>query len=823
MKRKLFCIALVVVMIALTTIPSLPPVQAAVSEDDLRSTIISQYDALAASINQSKIDELAIRQLLSHALNGNGKHLSLGINDALTGSMFNSNTFRASMIDALTKGTNYLQREMLTKCLLGTGVSWHDYSCRYGVSCYEYNDTKDIKDDKSKVSLQKGADYTGALNSNDKAMILIVGTTSSRVWIRQKQVTAEEITYQVQLYVQDEFDFDTNYDKADDKGYDTTLSRLISTVGRLLKYGLLDTYTWEVNVEFDITVPNSCSHEASSYRWEFQGSDLVSVVKDGTVANELTRIQTQKSDGSWKNPYYQTASTVHLMHDMPWVVEFRMKGSNFCLSAGSTYSASERPFLMKTSKYLVGVEYYTYMQYDEEKGKEVKKGARDQYGFEYTTLGYKSNVMHTYRLENRIAADGTNMVYLLIDGEELGAMVNYSVYKNSKYTNHEQQVDWFNGKDILVNYIFNSSVGMASSVVLEYVQIWERGDSAVDLDFVNSSVTNPTCTQPGYTTCVCKLCGASFTKNPVSARGHNYASAVTQPTCTEQGYTTYTCNDCGDSYTDSYQSALGHSYGPWNEVKAPSCTEAGQQYRECAQCGYREDHSIAEKGHSLVQHEGKPASCTESGWQAYETCNDCEYSTYTEIPALGHHHDAVTTAATCTEDGYTTYTCACGDTYTEVIAATGHQYNAVVTAPTCTESGYTTHTCGNCGDTYTADAVAATGHHYETVTVDPSCTAEGSMTHTCHCGETYTEVIAMIPHSYVEGKCEHCGALSVALGDVNGDGNVNVRDARLLLRYVTALTEENELVLLAAADVNGDGRVNVRDARAILIYVVGLA
>ena len=45
-----------------------------------------------------------------------------------------------------------------------------------------------------------------------------------------------------------------------------------------------------------------------------------------------------------------------------------------------------------------------------------------------------------------------------------------------------------------------------------------------------------------------------------------------------------------------------------------------------------------------------------------------------------------------------------------------HIHEADVTEPTCTEGGYTTYTCA-CGDTYTADTVKALGHTYESVTV----------------------------------------------------------------------------------------------------------
>ena len=41
-----------------------------------------------------------------------------------------------------------------------------------------------------------------------------------------------------------------------------------------------------------------------------------------------------------------------------------------------------------------------------------------------------------------------------------------------------------------------------------------------------------------------------------------------------------------------------------------------------------------------------------------------------------------------------------------------HQYEAVVTAPTCTEEGYTTYTCA-CGDSYVADYTDALGHEWK--------------------------------------------------------------------------------------------------------------
>ncbi len=97
-----------------------------------------------------------------------------------------------------------------------------------------------------------------------------------------------------------------------------------------------------------------------------------------------------------------------------------------------------------------------------------------------------------------------------------------------------------------------------------------------------------------------------------------------------------------------------------------------------------------------------------------------------------HEYTDEVTAPTCTEQGYTTHTCSCGDvvvdTYVDalghsyvegtctVCGATDHEhvYNEVVTAPTCEAAGYTTYTCtvGGCGHSYTGNEVVALGHSY---------------------------------------------------------------------------------------------------------------
>lgn len=155
---------------------------------------------------------------------------------------------------------------------------------------------------------------------------------------------------------------------------------------------------------------------------------------------------------------------------------------------------------------------------------------------------------------------------------------------------------------------------------------------------------------------------------------HSYTEKVTAPTCTEKGYTTHICS-CGDSYIDCYTDALDHKFGEWKYIKAPTCTEGGSNIRTCERCGATEMGDLSSLGHVIIHHDAKAATCTENGWAAYDTCSRCDYSTYKEIPATGHHHNAVVTEPTCTEKGYTTHTCACGDSYIDDYRdAYGHDY-----------------------------------------------------------------------------------------------------------------------------------------------------
>ncbi|MBQ2920052.1 MAG: discoidin domain-containing protein, partial [Oscillospiraceae bacterium] len=380
----------------------------------------------------------------------------------------------------------------------------------------------------------------------------------------------------------------------------------------------------------------------------------------------------------------------------------------------------------------------------------------------------------------------------------------------------------------------------------------------------------PSCTEAGsYDSVVyCTVCGEEISHETVAvdALGHTYESVVTAPTCTESGYTTYTCTVCGDTYVADEVAALGHTEeiipgkaatctetgltegkkcSVCGEIivaqeeipatghtaaeaireneKAPTCTEAGSydSVVYCSVCGEeisRETVTVAALGHTEEIIPGKATTCTETGLTEGKKCSVCgetlvaqeeipatghteeiipgKDATCTEtgltegmkcsvcgeilvaqeeIPALGHTEEVIPgKAATCTETGLTEgKKCSiCGEIIVaqEEIPATGHSYESVVTAPTCTESGYTTYTCTVCGDSYVGDEVAALGHTEGEVAreneVVPTCTTAGSydiVVYCTVCGEEVsreTVTVAALGHTYdnaYDPTCNVCG------------------------------------------------------------------
>ena len=237
--------------------------------------------------------------------------------------------------------------------------------------------------------------------------------------------------------------------------------------------------------------------------------------------------------------------------------------------------------------------------------------------------------------------------------------------------------------------------------------------------------SSATCISPGTcTTCGGRYDGDHKWTNPADSSLGNGTHRIICLRCGLNGTASCTggtatctakavCEVCDTEYgeKDPNNHDLAHLH-----AKAPTCTEKGwDAYDTCVRCGYTTYRAIPALNHDLVNHDAKAPTCTEIGWDAYKTCSRCDYTTYAELPAL--NHDLVQHAAkapTCTEKGWNAYeTCSRCDytTYAE-LPALNHDYQAVTVEPTCETDGYTVFTCSRCKDSYTADPTDQLGHQF---------------------------------------------------------------------------------------------------------------
>ena len=307
--------------------------------------------------------------------------------------------------------------------------------------------------------------------------------------------------------------------------------------------------------------------------------------------------------------------------------------------------------------------------------------------------------------------------------------------------------------------------------------------------YVHINVVDPTCEENGYTSRTCE-CGDTITDTPTLAKGHEYTSVVTNPTCSAMGYTTHTCN-CGDTYVDTYVQTTSHNYVA--VVTNPTCSLGGYTTHTC------------------------------SG------CSDSYVDTYTE-PA-GHKWDNGTTTktASCSVSGEITYKCTvdgCEETRIVNTGKTSHTYVPVVTAPTCTEDGYTTYTC-ICNHSYISNIVAKKGHIFakSATTITPAtCTEDGEAVYKCtgdNCSETKVEIIPHKGHN-TEGNvaeqvnrvstgvpCEYEITYKTKCNNENCDGLVTVETKEIHKYYwkidtVATCTEDGRKIYICSVCQNVD-------------------
>lgn len=244
------------------------------------------------------------------------------------------------------------------------------------------------------------------------------------------------------------------------------------------------------------------------------------------------------------------------------------------------------------------------------------------------------------------------------------------------------------------------------------------------------------------TTVRCKNCGSVETREILGYRKYDSNS---------HRFYVAECQNCHNDGNVTYLKV--HTGG----TETPTCTTG----KTCEKCG-AEYGEKDPNNHDLVHHDAKAPSCTEIGWDAYDTCSRCDYTTRKELPALNHDlRQSVITAPTCTETGWAYVKCSRCDYYdTPVLPALKHDLRQrVITAPTCTREGWAHVACSRC-DYFTSLVLSALNHDLEQHAAQaPTCMEKGwNAYETCsRCDyTTYVELPAQHDFVHHQAKAPTC-------------------------------------------------------------------
>ncbi len=200
--------------------------------------------------------------------------------------------------------------------------------------------------------------------------------------------------------------------------------------------------------------------------------------------------------------------------------------------------------------------------------------------------------------------------------------------------------------------------------------------SALNHDPQIGAIVEPTCTEPGYTPFICTRCGETVSKtDPTDALGHNMQptyvwakddSTVTatmvctrcdktgmtetaevkteitvKPTCSTEGELTLIAAFNNKSFYGQTKTKTlprdpnAHVFKV--TVTQPTCLDDGYTTHACTLCRYGySDEIVSALGHDYQNHDAKAPTCEAPGWDAYDTCSRCDYTTYSELATVDH-------------------------------------------------------------------------------------------------------------------------------------------------------------------------------------------
>ena len=188
-----------------------------------------------------------------------------------------------------------------------------------------------------------------------------------------------------------------------------------------------------------------------------------------------------------------------------------------------------------------------------------------------------------------------------------------------------------------------------------------------------------------------------------------------------------------------------------------------------------------------------------------------------------HEYEILVTPPTCTDIGFTTYMCSCGDVYRDdIVPPLGHSYvTYMIREATCTESGIRHSECSRCGTVLENIYIPATGHSYVTYMIrEATCTEPGIMEHTCEdCGDTYPTYVysehRYVLNVHVDATCEADGKNTYTCDRCGDSYDEIIPGAHSYTAEITKIaTEEEEGIITYTCSICGHSYTDIIPVRS---------
>lgn len=286
-----------------------------------------------------------------------------------------------------------------------------------------------------------------------------------------------------------------------------------------------------------------------------------------------------------------------------------------------------------------------------------------------------------------------------------------------------------------------------------------------------------TCLTTGEQHTECNVCHIVLKEETIAATGHTEGDWVidSDASCTNDGSKHTVCVSCGATISTETLFATGHTMGDWGETSGAGCESNGSEARNCSNCSYSESRSIPALGHNYGDWIIDVEATEENEGSKHKECSRCDSIITEEIEQLPPHahnySETSRTDSTCSQVGSVTYTCGCGDSYSEEIAKKAHTPGEwTITTPATEDStGLEVRNCTECGIETDSRIIEKLEHvhTYNTENKEATCTEDGYEKQTCSCGSVINTIIPATGHKYgkavvVEPTCEEKGTFTIA-------------------------------------------------------------